>query len=180
MSAPTPYALAAAERDVAFCLALLDGARANYDDAFDDVMAAVNDPLPGVDEWARATLRIARESLDDCEEMYRAAFDALAALRFAASPPRLVPRALTPNEARLLDGAQAYLDRTCESLDAATGDAWQAQGDLLIVLAEIPQHAGLSRYMRKLRDDLVGVMRSRVADAIDARAPLLAAQWEAA
>jgi hypothetical protein len=172
-------ALPSAERDVALALMLLNHARRNYDDCFGDVMLAVDDPLSGVAEYVRGTLDIARASLDDCEAAYHEAFDRLAALRFAASPLVLVPRALTPDEARSLDIAQRHLRIVRGMHRIFLRSLWEAQGRLLAAIASGDAEAE-DRARTTIAFDTEDIARNPVSAALDARAPLLAAQWEAA
>lgn len=74
------WSLAQAERELRDARAFHDTAADMLVIAFDDVTAAVNDPLPGVAECAAETLAFAREAVDDCTALVSAALTARAPL----------------------------------------------------------------------------------------------------
>lgn len=185
MSRPTPDALAAAEAEVARLRAERDRREHSAHVAF-DLAAFVRVHVPAGLAAADAAVAETRAALDVAADAATAAFDRLAALRSAAAPLVLVPRVLTPDEAaalheahwwltnrreacarseRMLDGARAWLrgERALADLGASSAGALaEAEADVVRAAAELDRN------------------RNLVSDALDARAPLLAAQWEVA
>ena len=174
MSAPTPDALAAAAREARAYRNAIDHATVTLWGSQGCHLAALSagdaDDAAMWRDIAAADLR----SRDFAATLYAAAFDRLAALRFAASPLRLVPCALTPDEAEALAVANYDLSENRAALAV-----WEdiCDDDLAACAGQNAADARVQmRFDRDIRDYLLSVVHV----CLDARAPLLAAQWEAA
>jgi hypothetical protein len=171
--APSP-----AERRVADALASLDEARARMDGFRDAQLAAIDRGDVGGAWSAYRTAGLVSVEVDTARAEYDAAFDALAQERSSASPVALVPRALTPDEASLLAVREHSLARTRRELDSAVRFLWASQQLCL----DAGNAASAEEWRLYSRDMAEGVadLTAHVSIDLDARAPLLAAQWEAA
>jgi hypothetical protein len=125
---------------------------------------------------ARARLDRIRAVCDDLAVMRDEAFAVVAAERAAASPVRLVPRALTATMSFALARAEDRLAEARDCCDAAAEHvAWWMWHRSL-------GHDGL---MSAAADDQIAAWREErdrcadaIASALDARAPFLAARWQ--
>lgn len=177
--ADTPDALAAAERRVRQLRDALAALTLSLWAAQSHLLAA----LASGDEQAAATWRayIADDTdrIDATRARHDLAFGGRAAAMWAASPLRLVPRALTPDEAAALDAAQrdVRIARGCARI--TTRSMWEAQGRLLdaITSGDAEAEARARTTLAFDRDD-AATFDAHLVAALDARAPLLAAQWE--